>query len=344
MIQFDNQTPLSAGLYPGWSCTGSRQLTLVVKAGYAFDGQGRLTPLSQPAIEEADRYRGAPGKSSLAAACETVPFKQGSEILLTGTAHPPTTGRTVCEVAVDLHLDDQQVWSKNLRVFGRRRWQSKLLMLVPGAPDLLELVPLIYENAFGGCDPLDPEKIFLTNPVGKGFADKGQRLKDVELPQVEIGPKFISSPGMQPQPAGFGPLSPLWEPRLSAFARLDENAALDGGCPWGKSAPDDLFNVAPLDQRFVAPFVCGEIISLRGLIPEAPQGVPIHLPRVRPDLRLSISGTIESLDAVCDTLVIDCDRRQLFMLFRAALPWNPQWLQAGWLLVRDPSSLPQIKS
>jgi hypothetical protein len=331
MIQLDNQTPWSAGLYPGWSRAGARQFTLVVKAGFAFDGQGRLAPLSQPAIEEADRYYGEPGKSSLAAACETVPFKQGSEVLLTGMAHPPTTGRTVCEVAIDLRRDDQQVWSKTLRVFGRRRWQSKLLMLVPGTPDMSESVPLRYENAYGGCDPTDPEKVFPTNPVGKGFADKGQRLKDVELPQVEIGPKFISAPGMQPQPAGFGPLSPLWEPRLSAFAKLDENAALNGGCPWGERAPGDLFNAAPLDQRFAAPFVGDELVTLRGLIPEAPQGVPIHLPRVQPDLFLKNAG--------CDTLVGDGDHQRLFLLFRAALPWNARQTQTGWVLVRVPSFL-----
>lgn len=338
MYSLDNRTNWAAGLYPGWGRNGQRQFTLVIKAGYSFDSHGRLTPLPQPAIEETDRYRGEPCKSSLAAACETVPFKQGAELLLLGTAQPPGEGRTVSEVEISLRHDDGATWSKTLRVFGRRHWTTRLLMAVPSDPEPLDAVPLIYENAYGGWDAGDSEKIFPANPVGRGYSDKGRRLKDLELPRIEIGPRFIASPTARPTPAGFGPLSPLWAPRVGAFALLDEAAALHGGCPWGREVAADLFNAAPLDQRFSQPFLGGERLHLRGLVADAIQGVPLHLPHLRPDVRVNRAGTRERLDAGCDTLVIDADRRELCLVFRAALPWDVKKPEAGWVIVRDPQA------
>lgn len=336
MYQIDNHSTWSAGLYPGWSRAAERQFTLVIKAGFSFDDHGRLTPLQQPPIEETDRYRGEPGQSSLAAACETVPFKQGAELLLHGAAQALGGGRTVGEVEISLQRESGAPWGKVMRVFGRRRWKTKLLITVPGDPEPLDAVPLIYENAYGGCDAADPDKIFPANPVGRGFSDKGQRLKELDLPQIEIGPSFITDPKTRPAPAGFGPLSPLWEPRLGAFAPLVEAAVQRGGCPWGKAVAADLFNAAPLDQRFSEPFIGGERILLRGLVADAPQGVPLHVPQLRPDVRMNRAGTMERLEVSCDTLVIDADRQTLCLVFRAALPWDVKKPLNGWVIVRDP--------
>lgn len=338
MYQLDNDTIWSAALHPGWNRAGERRFTLVIKAGFSFDSHGRLTPLPQPAIEETDRYRGEPGTSSLAAACETVPFKQGAELLLFGTAQSPGGGRTVAEVEISLRNADGATWSKTLRVFGRRQWTTGLLLATPGAPAPLDAVPLLYENAYGGCDPADPEKIFSANPVGCGYSDKGRRLKGLELPRIEIGPRFIAGPTARPIPAGFGPLSPLWEPRVSAFAHLDEAAARHGGCPWGRGGVADLFNAAPLDQRFSQLFQGGERILLRGLVADAPQGVPLHVPQLRPDVRMIRAGTGQRLEPGCDTLVIDADRQELCLVFRAALPWDVKQPQNGWVVIRDPQA------
>lgn len=335
MYQLDNRSTWSAGLYPGWNREGQRQFTLVIKAGFSFDAQGRLTPLPPPAIEEADRYRDEPGRSSLAAACETVPFKQGGELLLYGTAQPLGGGRTVGEVEVSLRRGEGTPWSKALRVFGRRVWKTRLLMAIPGDPEPLAAVPLIYENAYGGCDPGDGEKMFASNPAGRGYSEKGQRLKGLELPQLEIGPRFIASPASRPVPAGFGPLSPLWEPRLGASAALDEEAALHGGCPWGREVAADLFNAAPLDQRFAELFRGGECLTLRGLVAEAPAGVPLHLPSLRPDARLLRAGQAQNLQTRCDTLVIDADATHLYLIYRATLAWDARQGPGGSVLVCD---------
>lgn len=318
MCQLDNQSQWSAGLYPGWSRTGKRQFTLVVKAGFGFDVQGNLTVLPQPPIEEADRYRGDPKTSSLEAACEIVPFKKGGELLLFGTAHPMGKG-TVGEVEVGIHFADGRAWRKTLRVFGRRQWRSILLMALPGAPEPLEAIALTYENAYGGCDQGDPEKPFAANPSGKGYTLRGLRLKNLELPRIEMGPPFITSPTSRPAPAGYGPISPLWAPRLSAFESARRHEAREGGCPWGEKTPGDLFNAAPLDQRFAATFQGDETISLKGFFPEAPQGLQLRIPPIQPEIDLETDEGNCRVEIRCDTLVIDTDRKQLHLLWRGAI-------------------------
>ncbi|ALC17962.1 hypothetical protein DSOUD_3242 [Desulfuromonas soudanensis] len=340
MFELDNPTPWAAGLYPGWSRDRQRQLTLVVKAGFSFDARGRLAPLALPPIEEADRYRGAADRSSLAAACETVPFKAGAELLLSGTARPLRPGNTGTEIEVGLRLSDGCYWKKTLAVFGERRWELSLLRPVVSAPQPLLNLPLCYEHAFGGCDRHDEKMVFSANPVGKGYSGKGWRLKGLELPQIESGPKFIASPGSRPQPAGFGPIAPFWEPRSRVSAALDLEAAARAGSPFAANAPADMYNAAPLDQRFDRPFSGGEALSLKGLIEgaSAPEGVRLELPRLRPQLTLAAGETRQRLTAVCDTLLVDGDRRQLFLLFRAAIPFSLKAPAGGWVLVREPDA------
>ena len=333
MYQVDNRTDWSAGLYPGWSRQGKRQFTLVIKAGFTFDLHGELTPLPHPPIEETDRYRGEPGASSLAAACETVPFKEGGELLFSGTAHPPESGRTVTEVEVGMRFSEGRVWSKTLRVFGRRYWKSKLLMAVPGVPEALEPVALIYENAYGGCDQGNADNPFAANPVGKGYTRKGLKIKDLEMPQIEIGPRYISSPTSRPAPAGFGPISPLWEPRLALSAALSVEAG-SGACPWGGKAPDSLFNAAPHDQRFPRPFTGGETLNLKGMVPEAPHGVMLRLPESRPDVQIFRGGKMTGAEVTLDTVLVDTDKKELHLLFRGALPREMK-TEESWLIVEE---------
>ncbi len=338
MLELDNRSNWSAGLYPGWSRAGERQQTVVLKAAFGFDEKGQLTPIeAAPAIEEADRYVGEPGKSSLAAACETVPFKQGGEVLLTGTACPPKPGAGVMEVSVGLRRADDSFWEKTLRLFGPRRWEKGLLGVGISKPAPLNPLALRYEHAYGGCDPNHEDQLYGANPVGQGFSQKGWRVNEMELPQIEIGPKFISSPTSRPQPAGYGPLAPFWEPRLEGFKCLDEEAAAWGGCPFGDQAPPDLYNAAPLDQRFAEPFVGGETLRLKGLIEGANhrEGVLIDIPRPRADLKLIIDGKTQSLHPVCDTLQIDADAGQIFLLYRAAIPWDIKDRCSGWVILRD---------
>lgn len=341
MYQLDNPTVWSAGLYPGWNSQGQRQFTFVLKAGFTLAADGRLAPLPHPTIEEADRYRGDPKRSSLEAACEIVPFKKGGELLLSGTAYPPQKGSTVTEVEVGIRLSDGRTWTKTLRVFGQRCWTTKLLMTIPGSPAPLDPTPLTYENAYGGFDQRNPEDFYGANPAGKGYSQRGLWIKDLELPQIEIGPRFISSPMQRPAPAGFGPISPLWEPRLKVFAGLDLRPTEDGGCPWGEAGvPPNLHNTAPTDQRFEKPFAGGETLTLRGFIPESPKDMAVQIPKLRPDVSLVIGNQMTGkIDTSLDTIVVDTDRKHLGLIFRGTLPWVADVKEKRWVFVHDPDEV-----
>lgn len=337
MVELDNRSAWAAGLYPGWSPKAERQMTLVFKASFAFDAKGTLIPMvpSLP-IEETDRYCGEPGKSSLAAAGETVPFKQGGELLLFGTAHPPKADATVTEVSLSLRRAKDRCWEKTLRVFGPRRWEKGLLGISFSNPAPLAPLPLRYDHAYGGCDPNHDDKLYTQNPAGVGYSDKGWRVGGMALPQIEIGPKFISGPTQRVTPAGFGPLAPFWEPRSQTFEKLDHEALEWGGCPYPADAAPQMHNAAPLDQRFDQPFQGEETLRLKGLVEGAPRdGLLLNLPRLKPDLKLIRGSRVESLQPHCDTLVIDTDACRLSLVWRVGIPWNLREQQTNWLVLTD---------
>lgn len=336
MFQLENRTDWSAGLYPGWGRNRQRQQTLVFKVGYSFDLAGNLSPLPQPPIDEADRYRSDPETSSLIAVGEIAPFKQGGELLLHGSAHPSEPGESVLRVLVSLRQRNNEFWSKELRIFGSRSWKRKLFTAMPSAPEPIgEPVPLVYENAYGGTDPANPEQTFLANPAGVGFSQRGLRTKGLSLPQIECGPNFISSPASRVPPAGFGPLAPHWEPRCKAKVDIDTEAIEFGGCPWVKEPPESLYNTAPLDQRFERPFEGVLTLKLKGLLADAPQDVLIHLPEIKPLIQLDMNGKDSEHQALCDTLIVHTDPREIHLIFRCALPWSHTHNEEGLVTLRD---------
>ncbi|ABA90062.1 protein of unknown function DUF2169 [Syntrophotalea carbinolica DSM 2380] len=336
MLQLDNRTDWAAGLYPGWGINRQRQQTLVFKVGYSFDKEGILAPLPQAPIEETDRYRGDPETSSLVAASEIVPFKQGGELLLHGSAHPAGSGERVLQVKVSLRQRNDAFWSKELRVFGCRSWKRRLLTALPSTPEPIEgPIALVYENAYGGTDPANPEETCTANPAGVGFSLRGLRTKSLSLPRIECGPGFVASPASRVSPAGYGPIAPHWEPRCNAKVDIDTEAITYGGCPWGKEPPESLYNTAPLDQRFEQPFEGEMTLQLKGLVADAPRDILIHLPEIKPRIHLDMNETFTEFQAACDTLIVHTDPREINLIFRCALPWSHNHTEEGLVTLRD---------
>jgi hypothetical protein len=339
MLQLDNRTDWSAGLYPGWNRNRQLQQTLVFKAGYTFDEAGNLFPLPQPPIEETDRYQDDPETSSLVAVNETAPFKKGGELLLYGSAHPTGSVQSVLQVKISLRQRNHEFWSKELRIFGPRTWKRRLFAAIPSAPAPIEdPVELNYENAFGGTDPLNPEEYFPGNPAGVGFSLRGFRTKGLSLPQIECGPNFIASPASRVPPAGFGPLAPHWEPRCRESADIDTEALEYGGCPWSREPSESLYNVAPSDQRFDQPFEGVLTLQLKGLVADAPKDILIHLPEIKPLVSFEGQPDIEIEPPRCDTLVVDTDQQQIHLIWRTALPMDLDHPARGWVVLRDPET------
>jgi hypothetical protein len=339
MLQLDNRTDWSAGLYPGWGRNRQQQQTLVFKVGYTFDTSGNLSPLPQPPIEEIDRYRGDPETSSLIAACDTAPFKKGGELLLYGSAHPAGGSPSALQVKVSLRQRNNEFWSKELRIFGPRSWKRRLFTAIPSTPAPIEgPVELVYENAYGGTDPRNPEESCQDNPAGVGFSLRGFRTQGLTLPQIECVHNFIASPASRVPPAGFGPLAPHWEPRCNESADIDIEALEYGGCPWSKEPSESLYNVAPSDQRFDRPFEGVLTLQLKGLVADSSQDILIHLPEIKPLVSFEGQPEIEIGPPRCDTLVIDTDQQQIHLVWRTALPMDLENPVRGWIVLRDPEA------
>ena len=340
MIQLDNQTPWSAGLYPGWSRQRQRQQTLVVKIGYRFDQHGQLSPCPQPLIES-DEYRDNPEASSLTQVTETVPFKQGAELYLYGSAQPGNASPGSVQVEVGLRYDNNRYWSKDLLVFGPRQWERKLFTVLPGHPQTLtEPVELIYENAYGGQDPQHPDESYQANPAGCGYSLRGLRSKAVLLPQLEQGPQFIASPASRVRPAGFGPLPAHWAPRCNLNVAIDSEAIASGTCPFGGEQPADLYNCAPMDQRMATPFAGAMTLKLTSLVAAAPRELLLEIPEQQPLATLNLANAKEQIELCCDTLIIDSDQQTMALVFRGSIITDPDPDPVGWLTLRDGHPLP----
>lgn len=334
-LQLDNQSPWQAALYPGWSANRRPQTTLVIKTGYWFDTQGRLTPMDEiPPIEEADRHHDDPLTSSLAAGNEAVPFKQGGELLGFGTAQPPDENARVMEVKLGLRREDNDFWHKTLRVCGPRSWKRGLLTAGLSEPGRLEPLPLCYESAYGGQDLRQEDQRYEANPVGVGFSARSRLHPEQLVPQIELGPDWLSSPTQRPQPAGFGPLADHWSPRLERTPEIDPEAFDLGLCPYARDLAPDRYNAAPQDQQFDRPFQGNETLFLQGLVAGAdPRGILITLPGERPMAWQVASEHDQSpLELVCDTLTLHADERTLTLLWRCAIPQGA----TGWVVIKPP--------
>ena len=304
MLELANQSAWVAGLYPDWNRDRQQQITAVFKVSYQFDEGGKLTPIEEaPALIETDEHQAEALTSSLKAANEIAPFKEGSEIYIYGTARPEREGLIAMEVGVGILFVDNTQWKKILRIFGKRQWKKTMVNYIhDNAPQPVAEIPLTYEFAFGGGNPDDDEDTYEANPAGIGYNSDQRNLFSEELPRIELGPNFMNSPMQKPVPAGFGPLPVFWEPRASDIGEPVADPITQGGCPYATTAKHCMHNVAPYDQRFKSPFIGREVIHLRALVPGVShkKSVQIVLPKLNPQLYTIIDNEAESLSPVCD--------------------------------------------
>ena len=341
MIELVNNTTWSAGLYPGWGRQREAQITLVIKAGFWFDDRGELTPMKHPpVIEESDRFHDEAGDSSLAAACDTVPFKESSELLLFGTAHPPKQDSTVMDVSVGLRRAEDDYWQKSLSVYGVRKWRRGVTGVSIGQAECLTPLPLRYEFSYGGTDPRSDTASYDKNPVGVGYSARARYHADLRVPQIELNGSPLMGLTGRPDPAGFGPIPGFWEPRSQLQPKLDEEQQAMGLCPFLEDVVPAFYNAAPIDQRFVQPFEGNETLLLKGLMEKQNEenSVLIHLPDIKPKARLHKNNDLQWLVLTCDTLVISADERELHLVWRAGIPQSLSEKIPAWITVEADQS------
>ncbi len=290
----------------------------IIKGTYIIDAGPGLTLIDeQMPVNLAGEHWAEPETSSYKYEPETAFIKPATDIVLIGHAHAQAPNTT--ELQVGLSVGPVK---KIIRVIGDRYLVKNDGVITISEPKPFKKIPLIYERAFGGWDRRDPDpNIFRfepRNPVGTGFRDLSLDTDDqLTLPNIEDPQHPYKAYGDTPPPAGFGFISPHWQPRASLAGTYDK--------AWDEQRKPLL--PENFDRRFFNAASPGLVTPeyLKGdekvvIVNASPEGrVEFNLPSVpAPQCKVELrGGKVEVLQTQLDTVIINMDENLVFLLWRA---------------------------
>jgi len=240
-------------------------------------------------------------------------FKPNADLLLTGNCHPPGgIAATSCRATFRVGP-----YAKSLAVFGDRYWQGNS----PSHPETFTIMPLKYENSFGGNG-------FKKNPVGKGIGKVLQKDGSLRLPlpNIENIHQLILSTNHRPDPVGYGPLGRMWQERFSKLGSY-KGAWLKEQWPW---FPRDFdwrhYNAAPTDMQVNGYLRGDEELYFENLHPVHSDyrtklpGYRIRLFINEGDQRTGVDANFKEIKLNLDTLWVDMEAENLVLLWRGITP------------------------
>jgi hypothetical protein len=305
-----NLTPFAVDRHLFLDGGGREQLLVVVKATWSIANGTPKVAEEQLAVAVADEYRGEPGASSLLGACDLIPGKPGTDVLIEGFAYGTSPGRTEALVAIQVGA-----LRKGFRVVGDRVGNA----FGASAPRPFEKMEITWERAFGGTDASVPGKLdlFEENPVGVGFRARGSRLPSsgAPLPNIEAIDAPAEAVGKRIPAVGVGPVAPHWKSRTRHAGTYDAR--------WRKERfpflPVDFdpryYQVAPPDQVLPGYLKGGERVRIAGMTPDAP--IAFSIPFLAPQVAIEIGDDEEAAPAgQCDTVLVDTDRKEVTLTWR----------------------------
>jgi hypothetical protein len=320
-MEFINATGMVAGYTMGLQPDGRELLVVVVKGTFAIPEGGGEPELAkeQVPLVEADVFTGEPGFSAPLYESDYAPRKPRCDVLLNGSAHAPG-GKPTDRVTVALGVG---AWSKSFDVVGDRVWRAGLLYMAASEPAPFTVMPISYNNAFGGVDRSheDPAKHLWhpTNPFGVGYHENtGAKYIDGKpLPNTEETGRKVTNPQGKYRPMAFGPIARAWEPRPKHAGTYDQNW-LDNVCPFlPLDFREEYFQAAPSDQQIDYP-QGGEEVELRNLTSGG--RATFSLPKIEVPVEFYGKASSEAKRAVCDTIVLEPDQNRFFLVWRVARP------------------------
>ncbi len=290
----------------------------LVKGSFHLSETVRLEPArDQAAVNLSGEYWGNPETSSYKYEPEIAFVKPATDIVLLGHAHAPKPGTTELQVGISVGPV-----RKIVRVVGDRYLVKRSGVISVSEPQPFDKIPLVYERAFGGWDRRDPDpnkfRFEPRNPVGTGYRDASLDTDDeLKLPNIEDPQAPYKGYGDTPPPAGFGFISPHWQPRACLAGTYDK--------VWNEQQKPML--PTDFDRRFfnaaspglVAPgYLNGDEAVV--IVNASPEGrVAFNLPGVpAPQCKVDLrGGQSEVLQTRLDTVIISMDERLVILLWRA---------------------------
>ncbi|WP_028672268.1 DUF2169 family type VI secretion system accessory protein [Saccharospirillum impatiens] len=322
MIELVPHEEIATALLPGWTATGEAAEVLVAKVSFSFNADGELTPIVADPIVMADDYpNDDPENEAPAAGIEAVPFKQGAEWWLVGSAYSDEP-RPFFPVQVRLTTSGGEHSQKHLVVYGKRHWQKTWRGWVASPPEPITQQPIGYEVSYGGRHPDIDTDTFVPNPVGLGYLGQRKRPSPEQqpLPHLEALDRLMARPIQRGERVGMGPIPSHWPPRADAFSNLDVDALMRGDCPYPDPLPATAYHSASADQWLKQPLSGDIMVELKGLVPGVSVGqivtLPIKTPVLNAVLRTRTTRTVSDLQA--DTLIIDTQQSRVHLVYRQA--------------------------
>jgi len=321
----NNKTDAEAELALLADENGRDVLLVLVKNTFdiADDGSLSFSEEQLPICMEGEYFE-EPGQSSLKIAPEANFDKLATDVVLVGHAHAPPSENDQPIVQFDVGLQVGNL-RQHIRVFGDRVWEkrttaNKIETWHMSAPQPIEKIPLIYENAFGGQDLSPEDEAFYAhearNLLGKGVISKHSQMEKVALPNLEDPKQLIKTTEDKPMPVSMGFVSPEWQPRLGFSGTYDK--------AWEKTRlpmlpldfKRDFFNAAHPNLTAKGFLDGSEVVHI---INACEQGkLSFQLPECEPSIAITFQYEEQKkLNVKLDTVMIDTDDMKLTMLWRA---------------------------
>jgi hypothetical protein len=321
-VELINATKMRAGYTMGMESSGRQLLVVVVKGTFTIPENGGVPALARDQVKliEADVATGEPGFSAPAYESDYAPRKPRCDVLLNGSAYAPG-GRPTERVTVSLQLGSV---SKSFDVVGNRVWQKRFFLTRPSRPSAFTVMPISYNNAFGGVDRTHRNqrrhRAHLENPIGIGFHSNLARefVDGRPLPNTEESGRAVRNPKIQYHPMAYGPLGRGWQPRPSFAGTYDQNWQ-DNVFPFlPADFREDYYQAAPADQQMPYPRG-GEQVVLRNLTRSGE--ARFRLPSIKISVEITNSAYERiKFEAALDTVLIEPDMDRLILLWRSSFP------------------------
>jgi hypothetical protein len=309
-----NNTPYPAGYAFLCDVNGAEFWVVAIKGTFAIDERGEPhCHEEQVPLDQAPRHRDGPVESSLLHDMDFTITKHATDVLVQGHAYAPP-GMVARSLDTGIAVGPIR---KLVRVHGDRFWGWRMGKLTAGQTAPFERMEIMYERAYGGCDPVVLEAWDERNPVGRGFTTRAEHLDGQPLPNIEDPAHPVTSWRDRPPPAGLGPIARHWLPRRHLAGTYDE--------AWERNRlplPPMDFNPrfwqsAPVDQQVPGFLKGGEAVHTLNLTPQGRWS--FVLPQVKFRLRTEMSGEVVRHTPVLHTLLVEPDLCRIVLVWQAAL-------------------------
>ena len=313
MLQLKNNTPFAANLALFPNKDGVDSLYIIVSATFIIGRKWVLADEQVPPRADDEYWGDDPQTSSLKYASSFHIGKPSSDIIMLGHARAPE-GKTVHQQDVSLNVGSV---NKTVRVFGDRQWQGGVI----SSPQAFESIPLVYERAYGGIHQADGSIVSaeLRNLVGCGYLgkQKAKVLDGLAVPNIEEPRQLLKQAGDVVPPAGFGAISPNWQPRVSYAGTYDEQWQ-SNRAPYLPTDFDSQFlNVAHPELIYPGYLRGGESVRISGV--HHMGTIQFTLPVIGLTAKVLVEKQLQMPTFNLETLLIDADEMKINLSWKAAM-------------------------